>query len=211
MPLTYDQQKNIHRLIDNAGAGTYEEVRDELYDHLVQAVESRMEAKGVPFTEAQQEALEEMGGASGLKTIELGYVQVAEKQVWRMFKAFFPVYFKSMRWLIPLALGLTINQYTWVSVVAIFGYLVLIPPALGSWHSWNLGSKSSGFPVSLKMCTLKKRAALLVPTLGLVCSLLLGIQVQGIIPIALLITIYTLADYCLAFIQHTRKTLLEIA
>lgn len=40
MPLTYDQQKNLHRLIDNAGAGTYEEVRNELVSCLVQAVES---------------------------------------------------------------------------------------------------------------------------------------------------------------------------
>ena len=211
MSLTHDQQENLRSLIDNAGAGTYGEVRDELYDHLVQAVESRMEAEGVPFTEAQQQALEEMGGARGLKTIELACVQAAEKQLWQLFKAFFPVYFKSFRWLIPLALGLTINQYTWVSVVAVFGYLLLIPPALGNWYSWNFDLKSQKSPISLRVYTLKKRLALFLPVSGIAASLLLGIQVQGVVSTALLIAAYALIDYCLAFIQHTRKIWLEVA
>lgn len=209
MPLTYDQQKELRSLIDNAGAGTYGEVRDELYDHLVQAVESRMESEDIPFPEAQRQALEEMGGASGLKTIELGCVQAAEKQLWQLFKAFFPVYFKSLRWLIPLALGLTINQYTWVSVVAVFGYLLLIPP--GSWHAWNFDLKSQKSPISLRVYTLKKRLALFLPVSGIAASLLLGIQVQGVVSTALLIAAYALIDYCLAFIQHTRKIWLEVA
>ena len=210
MSLTCDQQKNIRSLIHNAGAGTFEEVRDELYDHLVQATEGRM-GQGLSFTEAQCKSMEEMGGESGLRDIQAGYLRTAEKQVWRLFKAFFPRYIKSLRWLIPLALGLAINQYTWVSVVAIFGYLVLIPPALGSWHIWNLDLKSQGSPVSLRAYALKKRVALFLPALGLVCSLLLEIQVRGLISVALLITVYTLADYCLTFVSFARKVCLEIA
>lgn len=210
MPLTCDQQENIRSLIDNAGAGTYEEVRNELYDHMVQAVESRL-ATGSSFAEAQNEDLEEMGGVWGLKTIESGYVRTVEKQIWRLFKAYLPLYVKSFRWLIPLALGLTINQYTWVSIVAIFGYLLLIPPALGKWYTLNFDLKSQGPPVSLRVYIVRKRLGLFLPASGVVSSLLLGIQVQGAVSIALLIVAYAFMDYCLAFILYTRNTWLEVA
>jgi len=72
MSLTYDQQKNIRSLIDNAGAGTYEEVRDELYDHLVQAIEDEM-ARGSSFTDAQHEALQVVGGENSLQRIGRNY------------------------------------------------------------------------------------------------------------------------------------------
>lgn len=108
MPLTYDQQKNIRSLIDNAGAGTYEEVRNELYDHLMQAVEDGI-VRGNSFANAKQDALVEMGGETGLVNIEKGYIKAAKRKVWYLFRAFLPEYLESMRWLLPLALGLTLN------------------------------------------------------------------------------------------------------
>lgn len=210
MPLTYDQQKNIRSLIDNAGAGTYEEVRDELYDHLVQAVEGSM-ARGNSFTDAQQEALEEMGGEAGLVYIKESYVRTAEKQVWRMFRYYAPTYLKSLRWLIPLALGLAINQYTWVSVVAILGYFLLIPPTLGNWWIWTFDPQDQGTPVSLRLYTLKNQVAMFIPAASTAILFMLNGQDWMVFEIVLLVAVFTISDYCLAFVRHARKNWLEIA
>lgn len=217
MILTYDQQKNLRRLIDNAGAGTYEEVRNELYDHLVQAVESRMERKGVPFTEAQQEALEEMGGASGLLSIEQGYIEAAKKQSWLLFRAFVPIYLASFRWLIPILLGILFKyfiptkMYFYAGTILFIAFLVIAYQTLKKWSYGTAEQGFDGHPVSLRAFVIAERGKFFCMGLVLANMILTPKETLGPIATATLFLTFTLADFGLAFVLHARKTWLEVA
>ena len=214
MPLTYDQQKNIRSLIDNAGAGTYEEVRNELYDHLVQAVEDRM-VRGSSFTNAKQDALAEMGGKAGLVSIEKGYIKAAKRKVWRLFRAFLPVYLKSMRWLLPLVLGLTLNLHIWFPLIGISAYVYFFRRKFKTWgYGWGGGvfyQTRTQYPLSLRADVLMKKASMLIfiPCVGV--HFLIGNGLPVAVNIGLAIVVLTLVDYSLVFIGHARKNWLEIA
>lgn len=216
MPLTYDQQKNIRSLIDNAGAGTYEEVRNELYDHLVQAVEDGM-AQRKSFTEAQHEALADMGGDAGLVNIERGYVQAAQRQAGKLFKAYLPVYLKSLRWILPLALGMAIDNYVpqklymWVSAAGILGFMLAMNYILKRWNYGISDQGMEGHPVSLRAFVIGTYSQIVTPGLIVLNLFLTKNEALGFLSLALLLLIYLLADYCLAFVRHARKNWLEIA
>jgi|GEM_PF-1404269 hypothetical protein len=146
MPLAHDQHKNIRSLIDTSGVGAYEEVHDELFDHLVQAIESRM-SDGLSFTQGQQQAPEEMGGMAGLANIEAAYIRTTEKQVWQSCKAYSAVYLQSFRWVIPVAPGLILRfffaeaHFMWVSMGtwAIFLSMLYLPA-----RRWNYSLAKGG-------------------------------------------------------------------
>ncbi len=213
MPLSSDQQKNIRSLIDNAGAGTYEEVRDELYDHLVQAIEGGM-ARGKSSADAQQGALEEMGGESGLVKIEKGYVKATKRKVRHLFRAFLIVYLKSARWLIPLVLGLTLNLYILFPLIGISIYVWFVMRKFKAWrYSWTgmLFSQTHTRPISLRAHVLRRKAVLLIIVPYFCVNFLIGnglpVEVNiGLVTIALIVV-----DYSLAFIDYARKNWLKIA
>ncbi len=217
MPLTYDQQKNILSLIDNAGAGTYEEVRNELYDHLVQAVEDGM-ARGSSSPNAKRNALAEMGGEAGLVTIEKGYIKATKRKVWHLFRAFLPVYFKSVRWLLPLALGLTLNLHIWFPLIGISAYVYIFMHKLKAWgYGWGFGwggvlyQTRTHYPLSLRADVLRQKAIMLVFIPYFSTTLLFGNGLPVAVNIGLATMVLTLIDYSLAFVSHARKNWLEIA
>lgn len=216
MPLTYDQQKNLRSLIDNAGAGTYEEVRNELYDHLVQATESRM-ADGLSFTDAQGGALEEMGGRNGLLNIEQGYETAAKKQAFDLFLAYIPLYFKSLRWAFPIALAIVIKLYIpvqfylWVSVAGILSFMLIMTGILKRWSYGITEYNTDTHPKSLRAFAISHCAQFLAPALIVANYILIRREVLDFIPALILVLVYLLADYCLAFVAHAKKTWLEVA
>ncbi len=214
MPLNYDQQKNLRSLIDNAGAGTYEEVRNELYDHLVQATESRM-TDGLSFTEAQSGALEEMGGEAGLVDIGKGYVKAAKRKVWYLFRAFLPAYLKSARCLLPLALGMTLNLNILFPIVGISAYLYFLKRKFTAWgYVWGGGEfhqTRARYPLSLRADILMKKVSILIFISGVSVHFLIGNGLPVAINIGLATLALILTDYSLAFVAHARKTWLEVA
>ena len=216
MPLNYDQQKNLRSLIDNAGAGTYEEVRNELYDHLVQATESRM-AEGLPFTDAQGEALKEMGGEWGLNNIEEGYKEAARQQAGRLFGSFVLVYLKSLRWTIPLVLVTVIRLYIsaqfhlWVGLSSVILFMLVVVAMLKRWNYGNPEQYKAGHPVSLRAFVIAERGGFFAPGMMITCTFLSKDEPLYILSTTALLLIFLFADYSLAFVAHARKTWLEIA
>lgn len=214
MTLTYDQQKNIRSLIDNAGAGTYEEVRDELYDHLVQATEGSM-AQGRSFTEAQQEAFTEMGGKEGLFAVEKGYIKATKRKVWHLFRVFLPVYLNSMRWLLPLSLGLSLNLHIIFPLVGIVTYLYFLRRKFIAWgYRWAGGEfyqTRPQYPRSVRAKVLMKKVSVLIFISGVGVHFLIGNGLPVVANIGLAMVALAAVDYSTAFISYTRKNWLEIA
>lgn len=214
MSLTYDQQEEIRSLIDKAGAGTYEEVRNELYDHLVQAVENGM-ARGSSFDNAKRNALAEMDGAAGLVNIEKGYIKATKRKVWYLFRAFLPVYLKSMRWLVPLALGLTLNLYIWFPLIGIVAYMYFLRRKFTAWgYGWAGGAfyqLRTQCSLSLRADILMKRVSTLIFISCVGVHFLIGNGLPVEVNIGLATVALALVDYSLAFVSHSRKNWLEIA
>lgn len=216
MSLTYDQQKNIRSLIDNAGAGTYEEVRDELYDHLVQAVEDEM-ARGSSFTDAQHEALKVVGGANCLQRIGRNYEITIRKQINSLMKAYAWIYLKSLRWLAPIVLGITIRFLIpvgyafWANIVVSIIFIIAVRNTSKDWNYSFYDPKYTKNPVSLRASVLVARGVFMLPSLLVASEFVAHNAPFGKIFSAVFLIIYVLSDFFIAFFFDARKNWLEIA